>query len=285
MNNQSGNIYIIEATSDYKKIHKSLIENPNIDCLTLGIYTKLVVLGLKWKLNINGLSKYLNISDTKIRQSIKLLEQEGYIVRIPQRDERGRLQGWNYQIYPIPVNEQNRSHAGIKTSPCTLKTDNTVNRQHGEPTTRITDKAENGEDINNILNQSIDLNNNKDLNKENKHSSNKKLSFDVREDLSYVEQKYIEIWKEWLDYKDEIRKQYKTQRGAITQYNSLIKYANDNPTLANAIVKTSIEHSWDGLFALNEKQIDLFLSPKSPYGIIDQQEDDGNLVINGQRYR
>lgn len=121
--------------------------------------------------------------------------------------------------------------------------------------------------------------------KEDKYSKKKKALFNVREDLSYVEQKYIEIWKEWLDYKDEIRKQYKTQRGAITQYNSLIKYANDNPTLANAIVKTSIEHSWDGLFALNEKQIDLFLSPKSPYGIIDQQEDDGNLVINGQRYR
>jgi hypothetical protein len=111
------------------------------------------------------------------------------------------------------------------------------------------------------------------------------LSFDVREDLSYVEQKYIEIWREWLDYKDEIKKQYKTQRGAITQYNSLVKYANDNPTLANAIVKTSIEHSWDGLFALNEKQIDLFLSPKSPYGIIDQQGDDRTLVINGVCYR
>lgn len=121
--------------------------------------------------------------------------------------------------------------------------------------------------------------------KEDKSSSKKKSSFDVREDLSYVEQKYIEIWQEWLDYKDEIKKQYKTQRGAITQYNSLVKYANDNPTLANAIVKTSIEHSWDGLFALNEKQIDLFLSPKSPYGIIDQQGDDKTLIINGVCYK
>ena len=47
----------------------------------------------------------------------------------------------------------------------------------------------------------------------------------------------------------------------------LIKYANNNPILANAIVKISIEHSWDGIFPLSDKQIDFFLSPKSPYAI------------------
>lgn len=93
----------------------------------------------------------------------------------------------------------------------------------------------------------------------------KKPSFNVREDLSYVGEEYIGIWNEWLDYKDEINKQYKTQRGAKMQYSSLLKYANYNPVLANAIVKNSIEHSWDGLFALTEKQRFFFLSSNSPY--------------------
>lgn len=98
-----------------------------------------------------------------------------------------------------------------------------------------------------------------------KSISKKNLPFNVREDLSYVGEAYINIWNEWLDYKDEIKKQYKTQRGAKTQYNSLLKYANNNPVLANAVVKYSIERSWDGLFALTEKQKDLFLSSDSPY--------------------
>ena len=232
-NEQSGNIYIIEATSDYKKIHKSLIENPNIDCLTLGIYTKLVVLGLKWKLNINGLSKYLNISDTKIRQSIKLLEQEGYIVRIPQRDERGRLQGWNYQIYPSPVNEQNRSHAGIKTSPCTLKADNTVNRQHGEPTTRITDKAENGEDINNILNKSIDL-----IDKETKDIYKAKFDF-----LKALIEIGVEenIAKDWL----LVRKNKKASntKTAFTRIKNELEKSNGTPT---ECITFAVVRSWAG---------------------------------------
>lgn len=116
-------------------------------------------------------------------------------------------------------------------------------------------------------------------------------AFNIREDLSYVAEEYVDIWNEWLDYKDEIKKQYKTQRGANSQYKSLVKYANNNPILANAIVKNSIEHSWDGIFALTDKQVELFLSPKSPYYIDKNDEQQTNnqsseqVIINGQKYR
>lgn len=120
----------------------------------------------------------------------------------------------------------------------------------------------------------------------------KKNSFNVRQDLSYVDEAFRDIWLEWLDYKDEINKQYKTQRGAISQYNTLKKYANDKPHLANAIVKRSIEQSWDGLFPLTEKQVTLFSSQNSPYAIdkiennIEPTENEPTkLVINGQIYR
>lgn len=78
---QAGNIQIIEAESNFKKVHKSIINNQNIDCLTLGIYVKIITFGQSWQLNINGLSKFLELSDSKIRNSIKILEAEGYITR------------------------------------------------------------------------------------------------------------------------------------------------------------------------------------------------------------
>ena len=100
-----------------------------------------------------------------------------------------------------------------------------------------------------------------------KSISKKKTAYNANADLSYVDAPYAAIWQEWLDYKKEIKKQYKTQRGAESQYKVLIKYANNNPILANAIVKISIEHSWDGIFPLSDKQMAFFLSPKSPYAI------------------
>ena len=141
-----------------------------------------------------------------------------------------------------------------------------------------------------------------DEKQEDKEERDKSLSkkderYDANADLSYVDAPYAEIWQEWLDYKKEIKKQYKTQRGAKSQYNTLIKYANNNPILANAIVKISIEHSWDGLFALTDKQMAFFLSQKSPYAVEENghevemseqtytEETDDNIFINGQVYK
>ena len=53
----TGNITIIEPVSRFKKVDISLIENERIDCTTLGVYTKLIVLGKKWNLNVRGLRK------------------------------------------------------------------------------------------------------------------------------------------------------------------------------------------------------------------------------------
>lgn len=98
-----------------------------------------------------------------------------------------------------------------------------------------------------------------------KSLSKKKAKFDVYADLSYVDAEYADIWKEWLEYKDAINKQYNAQNGAVIQYKSLLKYADNNPVLANAIVKRSIEHSWQGLFELSDKDKALYLSERSPY--------------------
>lgn len=129
-----------------------------------------------------------------------------------------------------------------------------------------------------------------DKKQEDKEERDKSLSkkderYDANADLSYVDAPYAAIWQEWLDYKKEIKRQYKTQRGAKSQYNTLIKYANNNPILANAIVKISIEHSWDGLFALTDKQIAFFLSQKSPYAVEEKghesSTDSKNMIPDG----
>ena len=136
-----------------------------------------------------------------------------------------------------------------------------------------------------------------DKEERDKSLSKKDKRYDANADFSYVDAPYAAIWQEWLDYKKEIKKQYKTQRGAKSQYNTLIKYANNNPILANAIVKISIEHSWDGLFALTDKQMAFFLSQKSPYAVEENghevemseqtytEETDDNIFINGQVYK
>ena len=142
-----GNITVVEAQSRYKKVDIALIENENIDCLTLGIYTKLIVLGKKWNLNVKGLRSHLGLSDDKVRKALSLLEHEGYIVRTPCRNEKGQLLGWNYTIYPIPVNEDERSQAGKGNE----------NPQVCLPSSPISDHSDNGGLLNNRKKETIEL--------------------------------------------------------------------------------------------------------------------------------
>ena len=164
-----GNITVVEAQSRYKKVDIALIENENIDCLTLGIYTKLIVLGKKWNLNVKGLRSHLGLSDEKVRKALSLLEHEGYIVRTPCRNEKGQLLGWNYAIYPIPVNEDERSQAGKGKE----------NPQVGLPSSPISDHSDNGGLINNRKKETIELKEPKE--EKDKSFSKKDANTDVDE--------------------------------------------------------------------------------------------------------
>ena len=140
-------------------------------------------------------------------------------------------------------------------------------------------------------NHNTNTTNNSSINKEiDKSISKKKKAFNVREDLSYVAEEFLNLWNEWLDYKDEIKKQYKTLRGASSQYASLVKFSDGNIELATAIVKRSIEQSWDGLFSLTDKQKTFYLSKSNPYAktLFDdskEEQKEDTFTFNGQIYR
>lgn len=189
----TGNIIVIEPEDGFKRIHKSIIRNKNIDCLTLGIYTKITVLGAEWQLNVKGLSSALNLSDTKIRKSLGILEKEGYIVRKPIRGDKGQMQGWDYIVFPTPIDKSSRSNAGypkiqFDEQPIAAECE-TSNRLPQKPTTRLTDNTESGEDNNIILNENIDLINNNKNKKENIIKEKRFKKPTIEELQAYIDEK------------------------------------------------------------------------------------------------
>lgn len=313
---KSGNFYIEEAESDFKRVHKSIILNKDIDCITLGIYVKILVLGKKWQLNIKGLSSCFDISDMKIRKSIALLEKEGYISRKAVQDEKtGKLAGWNYTLHAIPLEESKRTCAGRKNNEEAVYPEN---RQHGYPTTRLSDNTETGEDNNNKLKENIDLKeyNRLEEQKENKDKSlfEKKDSFQPQiaaedkvgytkkrkfeYDLSFVEDDGMrEVMRDWLEYKKDNKQGYKNQRALKALYTKIINLSGGSVEKARAIIENSMANNYSGLFELREqynqpqkpkqkteeeKRMELLTLP-----IIDKENGtlaDGTFVKNGYRY-
>lgn len=246
----TGNITIIEPVSRFKKVDISLIENERIDCITLGIYTKLIVLGKKWNLNVKGLKKHLGLSDEKIRKSLSLLEQEGYIVRTPCRNEKGQLVGWDYAIYPTPVDEQERSQAGVKKE----------SRQGEKPSTPKSAYSDNGGLLNNRINEIIDLNNieresiDKSIPKKEETLSPKSQTLGEKEKssakkkekpLPFEDEELRKMWEELVKYPDWQRK---TGHAIDLRLKTLERLAKGDVNYARAIMRQTLDKGWQDFY-------------------------------------
>ena len=273
MDERGGNITIIEPESRFKKVDKSLIENPNIDCLTLGVYTKIVVLGKRWQLNVKGLSKFLGVSNEKIRKSLTILENEGYLLRTPARNSKGQMAGWDYTIFPTPINENERSQVGSQGTK-SIKTRNTENRCTEIPS------SETRGDINNRLNESKDLTKSKNLNNNNyseddfddleedddclpfgyteeekaqrranrikERELEKQLQNPIYEGLN-LNTAMLEVINEWKAYKKERRQTY-TPKGEIMFIKKLLEYSKGCVSVARQIVENSMANNYAGIY-------------------------------------
>jgi hypothetical protein len=244
---------IFNELKNYQTIPRELIFDSSLSDRARFVFCFMVSKPDDWQFFLEPMAKELGYSVETLRKYIKELVESGWIVKGEQERDKGVFGATSYTL-----------RANKKS--CTENTDTEIFR-HGKNPTQHNRVIEHKEDI----------------------KKKKDKTYDVRADLSYVDEEFFDIWNEWLDYKDEIHKQYKTQRGAKMQYESLLKYANHNVVLANAIVKRSIEQSWDGVFALSEKQIALFLSKDSPYAIEvatpQPKENKGEVIINGTKYR
>lgn len=254
---KTGNITIIESVSRFKKVDISLIENERIDCTTLGVYTKLIVLGKKWNLNVRGLRKHLGLSDEKVRKSLSLLEQEGYIVRTPCRNEKGQLVGWDYAIYPTPVGEDERSKAGAgKETP-----------NSDLPSTPKSAHSDKGGLLNNRINEIIDLNNiekesiSKDIPKKENDSlslmspktplgEKEKSSAKKKEKpLPFEDEELRKMWEELVKYPDWQRK---TDHAIDLRLKTLERLAKGDVNYARAIMRQTLEKGWQDFYDVKD---------------------------------
>ena len=255
----------VNKLSNYQVIPRELIFDNTLSDRARFVYCYMASKPNGWDFYMNPMAKEIGYSVETLRKYINELVENGWLVKGEQKNE-GLFGAVTYTLNDSKTLNEEEASDGTKNS-------DTEKIRHGEiPTQYNIDTLHSRDDR-------------KDKEERDKSLSKKDKRYDANADLSYVDAPYAAIWQEWLDYKKEIKRQYKTQRGAKSQYNTLIKYANNNPILANAIVKISIEHSWDGLFALTDKQIAFFLSQKSPYAVeengCESSTDSKNMIPDG----
>jgi DNA-binding PadR family transcriptional regulator len=204
--------------------------------------------GLYWTYNSKkayaDFFTYMN--ETKIFRVIKHLEDEGVVVKGKYNKDKWDKTNWyaitqkglellkecGYEMQPFSTSLQNDIFDSCKMNDGTLQSEQSIL-------------------INNT--DRIDTSNNKE--KEiDKSISKKGNKFSL--DMSFVDETFMPIVLEWLEYKKEKRQSYK-QRGFNAMYESLLKMSNNNPSVAKAIVEQSMQNNYAGLFPLkNNKRFD-----------------------------
>lgn len=71
-------------------------------------------------------------------------------------------------------------------------------------------------------------------------------------DLSFALNAFQPILYEWICYRKEIKKSFKSIKSVQAAYKQLYELSDGNPQIANKIVEQSIASSWQGLFQLRQ---------------------------------
>lgn len=81
----------------------------------------------------------------------------------------------------------------------------------------------------------------------NKQITNNKIEFD----FSFLENEKLKtVFEKWIEYKKQIKDNYKVQMSIESSFKKLKKYSNDNPLIANEIIENSIANGYKGFFEL-----------------------------------
>lgn len=98
--------------------------------------------------------------------------------------------------------------------------------------------------------RALDKDKDKDLNKESPNGDKKVVSQKKESDLSFVDEAFKDIFREWLEYKRERKENYKSEKSLKMCYNHLLKLSDDNPEKAKLVIEQSIASNYAGLFEL-----------------------------------
>ena len=95
-------VFRVSKNRDFTVIANSVLKDRRLSAKAKGILVEVLSLPENWDYTLKGLTTLFSDGIDSIRQGIKELEENGYIVRERKRDARGRLGGMEYVIYETP---------------------------------------------------------------------------------------------------------------------------------------------------------------------------------------
>ncbi len=98
----------VVKTRDFTIMSNHHLKNKNLSLKAKGLLSYMLSLPEDWNYTIGGLTVVCMEGRDAIREAVKELERQGYVVRTRVRDEQGRLRNAEYTIYEVPHSAQDK---------------------------------------------------------------------------------------------------------------------------------------------------------------------------------
>lgn len=201
----------------------ALLYNSNISLRAKGLFAYIQGKPDKWSFSAERIAFENKEGVQSVRSALQELEKFGYLQRLKTKNDKGHWE-IDYILYCEPQNPA----------------DENPTSEFRPSEIHMTENPTSGNHTNNIK---------KDIRKKD---INKKSNTKI--DISFFDDGWFDIWEEWLQFKKNIKKSYKTDISEMAAFNKLKLLSENNQDKARKIIQQSIENDWVGFFELKEEK-------------------------------
>lgn len=108
-------IFRSEHLKNYTAFQNELIKDSRLSFQTRALMIYILSLPDDWNFSIKGLASQTGMSERKVMELVKELKKHGYIVQKSRRNDRGKIEGWEWDVFEVPVHTVEKSQCGSAT--------------------------------------------------------------------------------------------------------------------------------------------------------------------------
>jgi len=264
------NKIIRKKCANYTVISNVFVRDNRLSLKAKGLMAVVMSLPEDWNFSVGGLMSVINEGKSAIYSAVKELKQYGYCEVVPVRDEKGKMAGNDY-IFSEESQEQKEEQKDTESKeqphtdyphPENPHADN----PHTENPHPDYPRAENRTQLN------------KDLTKYRLNISPPISPPKGYEDydFSFIDERFIEMFFSWLDYKRERKEKKYTKKGIKALYKKIIDDSSGDPEIAKRMAEQSYANNWSGIFKLKQEYAaDTYKNNSS----VEQRREDAASII------
>lgn len=238
----------VEKNKNYTTISNVFLRDERLSLKAKGFLAMIMSLKDDWDFTIEGFVNITKEGEAAIYTAIKELKDFGYCKEEKIRDEKKRIVGNEYTFYEEPKTQSADNQLDCENQDLGFL--NQANQGQISTTNNNTN--------NKVLNEIKEK-------EDNKLSSKKKVNNQdvlAQYDINDVPSEFVDVVRDWCQYKRERKERYKTQSSFMAMVKRLIKLSSNNVDKAKEIIEQSIANNYAGLFELKQR------SNNNPIGFI-----------------